>query len=312
MLLLAAADAARAQTIPANLPGTITRTAWFAWYDRDGAYFTLEGFSNYSYAYANRTSYVPRLSQATRDGDQFLFSIKGGPAGQQDVIDGIPGDPHYSPVMRVLIMVWRSGVTPVMLTSYKDVYAQNRAGRLLAYETGVRLNGPIVWQSTDLEGQGGCLPPTLLQDVQVVSLRPRSGGREGQVEVAAYPCYWNGQVVAFMDLEHADGIVPDANGNPVQREPVPLIGLPIMGAAALGKLYAVEGQDPVVNSLPGRNDYSPLWQLLFVRRQRGFSARLTSEQAILDALAAGRVTVEPAGENAVVNGPIVDPRLVER
>jgi hypothetical protein len=311
LLLLGAAGGATAQRIPASPLGKVTRTAYFAWYDRNGAYFTLEGASEVSLALANHTLFVPRLRKATQDGDQFLFTFQNGAAGQQDVIDGVPSDPKYSPVMHVLILAWRIGVTPVLLTSYKDVNAQIQAAQLLVYDTGARLNGAVVWQSTDLSGFGGRRAPSLLQNVQVLALRPRWAGQQGQVELAAYRCFFNGTVQGFLDLDHGDGKVPDASGAIVPVTAVPRLGLPIMGEDAVGRLYGIEGQDAVISTAPGQPDYTPLWHLIYVRRKSGFTTLLTSEAEILAALSAGNVTLESAGDYAVFNAPIVDPLLVQ-
>jgi hypothetical protein len=74
----------------------------------------------------------------------------------------------------------------------------------------------------------------------------------------------------------------------------------------------VEGQDAVVNTVPGQADYTPLCQIIFVRRQSGFTTLLTSEQAVLVAQATGRVTLQSAGDNAIFNCPIVPLSQVQR
>jgi hypothetical protein len=311
LLLLGVAGGAWAEGMGGKPAGKITRTVYFAWYDGNGAYFTLEGFSTVSLALANGTLYVPRLGRASEDGDQSLFVFQNGAAGQQDIIDGVPSDPKYSPIMHVLGLTWRIGVTPVLLTSYKRVYAEYQAGNLLVYDTGARLNGAVVWQSTDLNGFGGRRAPSLLQDVQFLSLRPRYNGQQGQVELAVYPCYFNGNMLAFADLDHGDGKVPNQSGEIVQLTPVPRLGLPLMGEAAVATLYGVEGQDAVINTAPDQPDYTPLWHIVFVRRRPGFTTLLTSEPAIRAAQAAGDVTLESAGDYAVFNCPIVDLRSVQ-
>jgi hypothetical protein len=311
LLLMGVAGSGWAEGMGGKPAGKITRTVYFAWYDGNGAYFTLEGFSSVSLALANGTLYVPRLGKASEQGDQSLFIFQNGAAGQQDIIDGVPSDPKYSPVMHVLGLTWRIGVTPVLLTSYRRVYEEYQAGHLLVYDTGARLNGAVVWQNTDLNGFGGRRAPTLLQDVQFIGLRPRYNGQQGQVELPVYLCYFNGNRLAFADLDHGDGKVPNQSGEIIQLTAVPRLGLPVMGEAAVATLYGVEGQDAVISTAPDQPDYTPLWHIVFVRRKRGFTTLLTSEQAILAAQAAGNVTLESAGDYAVFNCPIVDLRLVQ-
>lgn len=311
LLGLGVAGTATAAGMDGRPVGKITRKVYFAWYDGNGAYLTLEGFSSVSLALANGTLYVPRLRSATEEGDQSLFVIQNGAPGQQDIIEGVPSDPKYSPIMHVLILTWRIGVAPVLLTSYRRVYEEYQAGHLLVYDTGARLNGAVVWQNTDLNGFGGRRAPSLLQNVQILSLRPRYNGEQGQVELAVYPCYFNGKALAFADLDHGDGKVPNEAGEIIQVTPVPRLGLPVMGAAAVATLYGIESQDAVISTAPDQPDYTPLWHIVFVRRRPGFTTRLTSEQEVLAAQAAGNVTLESAGDYAVFNCPIFDLRAVQ-
>lgn len=298
---------ARAQSNP--LLGGVTQNLFFAWHDNDGLYFTLEGASTAAYAQGNGTTYAPRIAQAAVLGSTMWFTFSNGAPGQFDLFTGDPGNPNYSPIAHVYGLIWRT--RPVLLKSYKDVFTYTRTGALVAYDTGGTLNAPVIWQETDLNGNGGHLASSLLADVQVRAIKRTAGGAPDQVVLNAFRAYFNNQVYGFLDLDHADGKVPDLNGQMQQVTPVPRLARTQIGAAVMGKLYAIEGQDAVVNTVPGRADYSSVWQLIFVTRRPGFTTLLTSEQAVLAAQATGNVTLQPAADNATINAPIVPPNAIQ-
>jgi hypothetical protein len=300
------AGAARAQSNP--LLGAVTQNLYFAWHDNDGLFFILEGTSSTAYSQGNGITYAPRIAQTAPLGSTLWFTFSNGAAGQLDLFTGDPGDPNYSPVAHVYGLIWRT--RPVLLKSYKDVFSYARTGALVAYDTGAWLNAPVVWQETDLGGNGGHLATSLLAGAQIREIKRTAEGAPDQVVLNAFRAYFNNQVYGFLDLDHADGNVPDLSGQMQQVTPVPRLARPQIGSAVVAKLYAIEGQDVVVNTVPGRSDYTPLWQIIFVRRQSGFTTLLTSEQAILAAQSAGKVTLQSAGDDAIFNCPIVSPSVI--
>ena len=54
----------------------------------------------------------------------------------------------------------------------------------------------------------------------------------------AFAGYSNGGIVFFQDMDHADGQIPDNNGNLVQKTPVPKISLSFAPACARGRAAA--------------------------------------------------------------------------
>jgi len=66
----------------------------------------------------------------------------------------------------------------------------------------------------------------------------------------------------------------------------------------------VEGQYNIVDVVPGQKGYTPLWDVNLVTWKAAATKRvLTSAEAVRKALAAGEVTMKPAG--MVVNCPVI-------
>jgi hypothetical protein len=66
----------------------------------------------------------------------------------------------------------------------------------------------------------------------------------------------------------------------------------------------VEGQSNIVDVVPGRKGYTPLWDVNLVTWKASAARRLlTSAAAVRKALSAGEVTTKPAG--MVVNCPVI-------
>jgi hypothetical protein len=65
------------------------------------------------------------------------------------------------------------------------------------------------------------------------------------------------------------------------------------------------GQHNIVDTVPGRADYSPLWQVMMVTFKSGVAPRLlTSADQVKQAAQAGDVTIQPT--DTVVNCPVLD------
>ncbi|HEY7379696.1 MAG TPA: hypothetical protein VH572_00675 [Gaiella sp.] len=98
--------------------------------------------------------------------------------------------------------------------------------------------------------------------------------------------FFRGQVVSYLDF----GPVKLARGNKVA---------PIWAFA-----NGAEGQRNVIDTVPGRADYTPLWGVRIVTWKDGVQVRvLTSAAAVRRALAAGDVTIKAMP--IVVNCPVL-------
>jgi hypothetical protein len=76
----------------------------------------------------------------------FQNGVRGdGPFGfQPDVFDTAPGDPGYTPLRRVNLIVWRTGVTARTLRSAADVRAALRRGDITITQPGIVANMPFL------------------------------------------------------------------------------------------------------------------------------------------------------------------------
>jgi hypothetical protein len=98
--------------------------------------------------------------------------------------------------------------------------------------------------------------------------------------------FYRGQVVSYLDF----GPVKLSRGNKVA---------PIWVVA-----NGVEAQRNIVDTVPGRPDYTPLWAVRMVTWKDGTTARvLRSKSAVDAAVRAGQATVRPM--SIVVNCPVL-------
>ena len=98
--------------------------------------------------------------------------------------------------------------------------------------------------------------------------------------------FYRGQVVSYLDL----GLVKLKPGNKV--------------APIWGFTNGDDGQRNVIDTVPGRKDYTPLWSVSLVTWKDGASVRvLRSAAAIRSAQKAGELTIRKAP--IVVNCPVL-------
>ncbi len=63
---------------------------------------------------------------------------------QASVVDSIPGDPGYTPLWKVSIAEWKTGVTPTLLGSDDAIAAAQTKGKITITPTNVVVNCPIL------------------------------------------------------------------------------------------------------------------------------------------------------------------------
>lgn len=130
----------------------------------------------------------------------------------------------------------------------------------------------------------------------------RWAGHFGSVTLRLHPGFHNGGDAWFIRTDASDIAYATANGLVY----VPLLQFALEAPGSFGNLYqfasGAEGQRPVVNKVPSDTTFTPAFQVHNVSFT-GEPTLLDSEQAILDAVATGTVTVEATG--IVVNHPLV-------
>lgn len=93
---------------------------------------------------------VPNLAQAPQSvlATVYVFTngVKGdGPFGYQaDIFDSVPGDPGYSPLRAIHLVVWEEGLKAHELRSAEEVQAAASKGELKITRSGAVANMPIL------------------------------------------------------------------------------------------------------------------------------------------------------------------------
>jgi hypothetical protein len=93
---------------------------------------------------------VPSLAKVPRDllAEVYVFTngVRGdGPFGYQvDVFDAVPGEARYTPLRRVVLVTWREGVKPRILSSVQEIQEALRKGEVVVNRTETVVNMPIL------------------------------------------------------------------------------------------------------------------------------------------------------------------------
>jgi hypothetical protein len=239
LTLAAVAPPLRAQT-PAGGVAVKTYTGYF---NDTAVYFTAFETNSLQFAQANQLVYAPRLTYANRAVVPTMLFFPNVAPPQTTVLQTQPGFGNYNPIWEVLTAYWRGPGPMPLITSYAAAVQWNKLGKLVVYRTGILFNGPVVWINMTLNRLGGRLAPTI-SPVDFLGINPA----QRAVYFRSMPGYYNGQVTAFLGLEHAPGEIAEAPG----AIPVPTIGTNYLGHNAIANFYVVQGQEalPVLDSFP--------------------------------------------------------------
>ena len=90
-------------------------------------------------------NFAPSLA-VVKASSQPLWYIVRGPAvaGQLAVLGSEPGESDYSPLWRTVIVRWKPGVSPKLLTSDNMINDLAKKGKLTATKTSMVVNAPVV------------------------------------------------------------------------------------------------------------------------------------------------------------------------
>jgi hypothetical protein len=215
-----------------------------------------------------------------------------------------------------------------LITSFDAARQWSQQGSLVIEPTGMLFNGPVILVNRSLSLQDiGTLAPTLSPNEFL--------GIDPAIRTAyfkAHQGYYNGQLVAFLALEHDSGVVHHTPG----AIPVPTIGTDVLGHGGIADFYEIDGQPPVIDSIPLRMAalapgtvttppstiysnpggpglfqqpaaaplYSPLWHVHRVAFTGASRPLLRSVAEIQQAASAGQVTVTAGSPKEVFNCPV--------
>jgi hypothetical protein len=93
-------------------------------------------------------NYAPSLSVVQPASQPAWYIIRGRAApGQIAVLGSEPGESDYSPLWRTVIVRWRPGVKPKVLTSDDMIVALAKKGQLTMTKTSQIVNAPVIPKS---------------------------------------------------------------------------------------------------------------------------------------------------------------------
>ena len=232
----------------------------------------------------------------------FVFSTQGNVLSATPTPAG-PGNTNanYSPLWQVNLVAWNPGSTVTVLTSTAEVEAAQTAGQVTVTPTPIIVECSVIFSLS---------PGSVLPDSKVVldALNAAAGGNvSSKVSLPLQTGFYNNKTALYITPEV--GVTPGssftslantvAEGFNSNFVPTAFGALP--GTAAVDDIYVFTNvtQGNVLASAPNpagpantNTAYSPLWQVNLISWNSGRRSRpLTSEAAILNAAAAGDVTI---------------------
>jgi hypothetical protein len=291
----AAMSALGAHSLPAQTRQTLP--AFPAFYDAHKDVVVVSDAYPKAAAGTFHANYAPSLS-AVNPASQPAWYIVRGPAapGQIVVLGSEPGEDDYSPLWQTVIVKWKPGVTPQVLTSDNMILDLAKKGQLTATKTAQVVNSTV----TEVKSA-----PTSSAAAPVNMLGAGSLPAQTRQTLPAFPAFYD----AHKDVVIVSDAYPKAAAGTFHANYAPSLGA--VKPASQPAWYIVRGpaaagQIAVLGSEPGESDYSPLWQTVIVRWKAGVTPQvLTSDNMILDLAKKGELT---ATKTAVIVNATVMPK----
>jgi hypothetical protein len=291
----AAMSALGAHSLPAQTSQTLP--AFPAFYDAHKDVVVVSDAYPKAAAVMFHANYAPSLS-AVQPASQPAWYIVRGPAapGQLVVLGSEPGEDDYSPLWNTVIVRWKPGVTPQVLTSDNMILDLAKKGQLTATKTAMVVNSTV----TEVKG-------TPASSAAAPASRLGAGSLPAQTAqtLPAFPAFYD----AHKDVVVVSDAYPKAAAGTFHANYAP--SLSAVQPASQPAWYIVRGpaapgQIAVLGSEPGESDYSPLWQTVIVTWKPGVTPQvLTSDNMILDLAKKGQLT---ATKTAVIVNAAVIPK----
>ena len=284
-----------AHSLPAQTSQTLP--AFPAYYDAHKDVVVVSDAYPKAAAGTFHASYAPSLS-AVQPASQPAWYIVRGPAapGQIAVLGSEPGESDYSPLWQTVIVRWKPGVTPQVLTSDNMILDLAKKGQLTAAKTAMVVNSTV----TVVKGT-----PVSSAAAPASMLGTGSLPAQASQTLPAFPAFYD----AHKDVVVVSDAYPKAAAGTFHANYAPSLSAvkpDSQPAWYLVRGPAAPGQIAVLGSEPGESDYSPLWQTVIVRWKPGVTPQvLTSDNMILDLARKGQLT---ATKTAVIVNATVIPK----
>lgn len=280
-------------------------------------------------AYATNLSgfivnYAPALAKtpdtARAEAYSFTNGVEGdGPSGfQLPVISGKPGDEGYSPLQAVNEVTWNDNATARELKSVQEIIAAEQNGELSINNTDIVVNHPAIqWQNGSLmvrEDANSINDDTPYTGGQVLNI-----DTENMIVTMVAHRGWgpDGKTIYYIVTD----ATPEMPANMMGVSHVPtneqLVGTPVV-PGLFQFTNGINGSGPmgfqagIGESVPGDQNYSPMWFISFIEWNDPSQARVLETVNDIAAMQqAGLITVTPAmGGMHVVNCPFFDAETV--
>jgi hypothetical protein len=121
----------------------LTQTGFVGFYDGHHDTYLSTDSSNKAQAAAMHVNYAPAL--AAVKGAPEIYLVQGrAAAGQLAVFGSEPGEASDSPIWSEVVVTWKAGAKPVLLTKDDQIDGLQKKGKLTERHNGINLNCPIV------------------------------------------------------------------------------------------------------------------------------------------------------------------------
>ena len=280
-----------------SLPAQTSRTlpAFPAYYDAHKDVVIVTDAFPKAAAGTFRANYAPSLSAVQPASQPAWYIVRGrAAAGQITVLGSEPGEPDYSPLWRTVIVRWKPGVSPKLLTSDNMILGLARKGQLTATTTAMVVNSTV----TAVKAR-----PASSASAPVSTLGARSLPAQTSQTLPAFPAYYD----AHKDVVMVSDAFPRPASVTFHANYAP--SLSVVKPASQPAWYIVRGraaagQITVLGSEPGEPDYSPLWQTVIVKWKPGVTpTMLTSDNMILTLARKGELTATKS--TPIINAAVV-------
>jgi hypothetical protein len=118
-------------------------TTYQGFYDGHKDVYVLTDTSNKAQATAWHINFSAALARFKGAPEQYFVQGKAAP-GQLAIFGSEPGEANYNPLWDEVALTWKTGATPVLITSDTQIDKIKKTGKLTEKDLGIVLNAPIL------------------------------------------------------------------------------------------------------------------------------------------------------------------------